>query len=84
MEREQFTIRVSKDLLDRVREEAAAYGDSMNNLIVAALEKEVSVRHQLRLMDQIDCERRELGKRGLHPDSTPVVRRIRSGMERRE
>ncbi|MGE5484734.1 MAG: hypothetical protein ACM3X4_06935 [Ignavibacteriales bacterium] len=83
-EREQFTIRVSKDLLDRVREEAAAYGDSMNDLVVAAVEKEVSMRRRLRLMDEIDRERLELGRRGPHPDSTPVIRELRMGTERHD
>lgn len=84
MERDQFTIRAPKELLDRVREEAAAYGDSMNDLVVAAVQKEVSMRQQLRLLDQIEQERRAMEKRGIQPDSTPLIRQIRMGSERHE
>ncbi len=78
MEREQFTIRVPKGLLDRVREEAAAYGDSMNDLVVAAVEKEISMRAHLRLLNEIEQERLVLEKRGLQPDSVPVIRELRT------
>ncbi len=70
-ERGQFTIRIPRVLLDKAREEAAAYGDSMDELVVAAVEKEISMRAQLRLLDEIERERLELEKRGLQPDSTP-------------
>lgn len=83
MERDQFTVRAPKELLDKVREEAEACGNSMNDLIVAAVEKEVLMRQQLRLLDQIDQERRAMEKRGTQPDSTPMVRQIRAGSERR-
>ena len=83
MEREQFTIRVPRGLLNRVREEAAAYGSSMNELMVAALEKEVSMRAQLRLLDQIEQERLLLEKRGLQPDSAPTIRELRTRTTRR-
>ena len=82
-EREQFTIRVPRGLLDRVREEAAACGGSMNEFMVAALEKEVSLRAQLRLLDQIEQERVQLEKRGLQPDSTPTIRELRTRTIRR-
>lgn len=83
MEREQFTIRVPRGLLDRVREEAAAYGGSMNDLMVAAVEKEVSMRAQIRLLNQIEQERLLLEKRGLQPDSTPTIRELRTRTTRR-
>lgn len=82
MERDQFTIRAPRKLLDMVREEAIAYGDSMNDLAIAAIQKEVSMRHQLRLLDQIERERRAMGERGVQPDSAPLVREIRTGSER--
>lgn len=81
-DREQFTIRVPRGLLGRVREEAASYGDSMNELVVAAVEKEVSMRAQLRLLDQIEQERLQLEKRGLQPDSTPIIRQLRTREDR--
>jgi len=84
MERDQFTFRAPKELLDRVREEAAAYGDSMNDLVVAAVQKEVSMRRQLRLLEQIVSERKAMQKRGVQPDSTPLVRESRQGAGRRE
>jgi hypothetical protein len=84
MERDQFTFRAPKQLLDRVREEAVAYGDSMNDLVVAAVQREVSMRQQLRLLDQIVQERRTIQERGIQPDSTPMVRQIRAGSERHE
>lgn len=82
MDRDQFTIRVPKELLDRVREEATAYGDSMNDLVLAAVQKEVSMRQQLRLLDQIEQARLKMEKRGVQPDSTPLIRRLRMGSER--
>jgi len=82
VEREQFTIRVPKGLLDRVREEAEAYGESMNDLVVTAVEKEVKVRQQMRLLEQIEKERRRMSQRGLQPDSVPEIRAIRIGAER--
>lgn len=84
MERDQFTFRAPKQLLDRVREEAIAYGDSMNDLVVTAVQKEVSMRQQLRLLDLIEQERRAMEKRGIQPDSTPLIRQIRMGGERHE
>lgn len=84
MEREQFTVRAPKKLVDLVREEAAAYGDSINDLVVTAVEKEVSARRQLRLLDQIDKEREAIAERGLQPDSTLLVRQIRMGSHRHE
>lgn len=84
-EREQFTIRLPKGLLDRVREEAAAYGESMNDLVVSAVEKEVSIRERLRLLERIEKERLELERRsGLQPDSTPIIRQLRMGVGRRD
>ncbi len=77
VDREQFTVRVPKELLDRVREEAAAYGDSMNDLVISALEKEVRMREQLRLLNEIERRRSLMAKRGLQPDSTPVIRELR-------
>ena len=82
LEREQFTVRAPKELVSLVREEAAAYGDSINDLVVSAVQKEVSARRQLRLLDQIEKEREVMAARGLQPDSTPLVRQIRMGSDR--
>jgi len=76
-EREQFTIRLPKELLDKVREESAIYGDSMNELITAAVEKEVQFRVRLRLLDEIEEGRRKMAARGLQPDSTTFIRELR-------
>jgi len=82
LEREQFTVRAPKELVELVREEAAAYGDSINELVVSAIQKEVSVRRQLRLLGQIEKERAAMAERGLQPDSTPLVRQVRMGSDR--
>lgn len=84
MKRDQFTIRAPNELLDRVREEASIYGDSMNDLMIAAIEKEVSMRARVRLMNLIERERREIEKRGVQPDSSLQIRQFRTGVERRE
>lgn len=78
-EREQFTIRLPKELLDKVREESAVYGNSMNDLVVAAVEKEVQSRARLRLLEEIEERRREMAVRGLQPDSTVLIRELRMG-----
>lgn len=82
MEREQFTIRVPKGLLDRVREEAEAYGESMNDLVISAIDKEVKARRQIRLLKQIEQERTRMSQRGLQPDSVPEIRALRMGAKR--
>jgi predicted transcriptional regulator len=78
-EREQFTIRLSKELLGKVREESAIYGDSMNEIITTAVEKEVQFRVRLRLLDEIEEGRRKMAARGLQPDSTALIRELRLG-----
>jgi hypothetical protein len=41
------------------------------------------VRAQLRLLDQIAQERQALEKRGIQPDSTPIIRELRTRTGRR-
>lgn len=84
MPREQFTVRIPGPLLDRVREQAAAYGDSMNDIVVAAIEKEVAMREQMRLFERIEEQRRRLAQRGVQPDSVSIVRQMRDEAVRHE
>ena len=84
MNREQFTVRVPKDLLGLVRDEAATSGDSINDLVLTAVRKELLIRRQLRVLDQIERERKAMAKRGVQPDSTPLVRQLRMGSDRHE
>lgn len=81
--REQHTIRFPEGLLNELREEAEIAGTSLNDLVVAAAEKEVGRRKALRLLQRIGQRRREMAKRGIQPDSTPLIRAMREGEERR-
>jgi len=82
--RDRFTIRTPKGLLDRVREQAEAYGDSMNDLVVSAIQKEVNMREQLRLLTDMQKARRKMEACGVHPDSTQLIRQMRNGAGRHE
>ncbi|HHW18572.1 MAG TPA: Arc family DNA-binding protein [Firmicutes bacterium] len=83
-DREQLTVRLPKGLLDRVRQESAAYGDSMNDLVVVAVQKEVQAREQLRLLKQIEEARRKMAARGLQPDSSSLIRQLRMRVGHRD
>lgn len=81
--REQHTIRFPEGLLDALRKEAEIAGTSLNDIVVEAAEQEVKRRSALRLLERISQRRREIEKRGIQPDSTPLIRALREGEERR-
>lgn len=81
--RGQQTIRFPEGLLDEVREEVEIRGTSLNDFVVKSIEKEIRQSKALRLLEEIDRHRREIGKRGKQPDSTPLIRAMREGDERR-
>ena len=84
-EREQFTIRVPAETMNRVREASRVYGESINDLIVSSLEKELARRERARLLERINKRRAEMAAAvGIQQDSTPLVRELRSGLGRRD
>lgn len=75
--RQQFSPRAPKMLLDKVREQAKAYGMSMNDFVVAAVQKEVDRSEQSFLLADLQRTRRKLESRGIQPDSTEIIRELR-------
>jgi hypothetical protein len=77
--REALTIRFPPKLLARARE-VKSDGESLNELVVSAVEREVERRRGLRAYEEIRRVRAEIEARtGLQPDSTPLIRSLREG-----
>ncbi|MBI2911461.1 MAG: hypothetical protein HYY05_04905 [Chloroflexi bacterium] len=84
MQRDAVTIRLPNDLLCRAKE-AKNEGESLNDLVVSALEREVRRRQGLQVLEEIRRLRDEIeAKHGLHPSSVPLIRALREGVGRRE
>ncbi|MBV9281177.1 MAG: hypothetical protein JOZ41_13935 [Chloroflexi bacterium] len=80
--REPITVRFPSTLLDKARG-VRAERESLNDLVVAAVEHEVSRREGLRAYDAILRLREEVeAGSGLQPDSTSLIRALRDGSER--
>jgi len=81
--REPLTIRFPPALLKEARE-VKAQRESLNDLVVRAVEQEVRRRRGLQAYDTILRVRATVkAETGLHPDSTASVRSLRDGSERR-
>lgn len=82
-ERKGLTVRFPPDLLVEAR--ATIFEDeSLNDLIVRALEREVRRRKALDNLAEIDLLREAIRQRGgTQPDSAPLIRALRSGEGRR-
>lgn len=83
-EREPLTIRVPPAVLARARQLKAA-GESLNDLIVHAIEQEVRRREGFQAHEQILRVRQQVRRRtGGQPDATELIRAMREGEARGE
>lgn len=79
IQREAVTIRLPNDLLCKAKE-AKKEGESLNNLVVSALEREVRRRQTAKTLDEIRQLREEIMARtGLQPSCVPLIRALREG-----
>jgi hypothetical protein len=84
MEREAVTIRFPADLLQKIRA-LKRDDESLNELVVQALEKEIKWRSAWVAHEQIQTIREQVQQRtGVHPDSAPLIRQLRGGEGRRD
>lgn len=82
--REALTIRFPAMLLNQARG-LKDERESLNDLVVEAVEREVRRRQGLTAYEEIARVRERVRSRGgLQPDSTPLVRSLRTGTERRD
>jgi len=80
--REAVTIRLPNGLLARARE-ARNQGESLNELVVEAVDREVRRRQGLRAYEAILRIREQVRARtGDQPDSVPLIRSLRAGEDR--
>jgi hypothetical protein len=81
--RRALTVRLPEDLLSDARA-AVAEPESLNDLIVAAVAREVRRRRAEAALARIQAVRERVEARtGLHPDPVPLIRALREGEERR-
>jgi len=84
MAREALTIRFPAELLQKMRALKQA-DESLNDLVVHALEKEMKWRSAWAAHEQIQALREQVKQRtGVHPDSAPLIRQLRQGEGRRD
>jgi predicted transcriptional regulator len=84
MEREAMTIRFPAELLQKLRALKQEH-ESLNDLVVQALEKEIKWRTAWSAHAQIEAIREQVRQRtGTHPDPTPLIRQLRVGEGRRD
>ncbi|MBF2020031.1 MAG: hypothetical protein IGR93_08005 [Hydrococcus sp. C42_A2020_068] len=84
MEREAVTIRFPAKLV-RQAKQLKYGGESFNELVVEAVEREVRRRRALSAHENIVARRTEIkAKTGVQPDATALIRALREGEGRRE
>lgn len=84
MEREAVTIRFPAKLV-RQAKQLKYGGESFNELVVEAVEREVRRRRALSAHESIVARRAEIkAKTGVQPDATVLIRALRKGEGRRE
>lgn len=77
--REALTIRFPATLLAEARE-MKKERESLNDIVVDALEDAVRRRRGLEVFDEIQRAREEIrAEHGIHPDSGPLIRSLRDG-----
>ncbi len=80
--REALTIRVPGSLLAQARS-VKQERESLNDLIVTAVDREVRRREGLRTVHEIVAFREQMAREsGNHADSTALIRSLREGNER--
>lgn len=78
-EREALTVRLRAGLLAQVKLHKSE-GESLNDLIVKALEREVRYRQGLATHHRIVARREKIRKKtGIQTDSTGLIRQLREG-----
>ncbi|MBI4491460.1 MAG: hypothetical protein HY690_01550 [Chloroflexi bacterium] len=83
-QREALTIRFPIEVLARARG-VKEDRESLNDLVVGAVEREVRRREVLRVLAEIDRIREQIVARtGLQPSSVPLIRELREGIGRRD
>jgi hypothetical protein len=81
-EREALTVRFPTHLLAQVRLHKSQ-GESLNDLIIKALEREVRYRQGLAAHHRIVARREKIReKTGTQPNSTNLIRQLREGEAR--
>ncbi len=84
MEREAVTIRFPANLI-RQAKQLKDGGESFNELVVEAVEREVRRRRAMAAHKNIVARRAEIkAKTGVQPDATALIRALREGEGRRE
>jgi hypothetical protein len=84
MEREAVTIRFPAKLV-RQAKQLKDSGESFNELVVEAVEREVRRRRAMAAHESIVARRAEIkAKTGVQPDITALIRSLREGSGRRE
>jgi len=82
--REAITVRLPSELATEARA-AKDERESLNDLVVEALEREVRRRQGLKAYDEIIRLREEIMREhGVQPDSQPLIRALRDGEGRRD
>jgi hypothetical protein len=82
--REPLTIRLPVALLERARA-VKAQRESLNDLVVEAVEREVRRRRGLQAYEAILSMRKQIVDcTGLQPDSSALIRSLREGEGRRD
>jgi hypothetical protein len=81
--REALTVRFPAELLSTARR-LKSQRESLNDLVVEAVEREVRRRQGLQAYNAILRVREAVkGEAGFQPDSAPLIRSLRGGNERR-
>ncbi len=83
-ERQALTVRFPSALLGLAKG-VRNDGESLNDVIVKAVDREIRRRRGLHALDEIDRIREQVKQEsGIQPDSTPMIRELREGIGRRE
>jgi hypothetical protein len=84
MKREALTIRFPVELLQKIRA-LKRDNESLNDLVVQALEKEIKWRSAWAAHEQIQTIREQVKQRtGIHPDPVSLIRQLREGENRHD
>jgi hypothetical protein len=83
-QREAMTIRFPAGSIEKAKS-VKAERESLNDLVVAAVEREVRRRQGLKAYAEVEKIRDQVeAEFGLHPDSTPLIRAMREDPRPRE
>jgi len=79
-DRQQYTLRLPTDLMAEAREQAAAYGTTVNHVLVDVISAEMRRRRAQRLLEEARALRERIAAEGgVQPDSTATMRALREG-----